>query len=277
VARKIFSWMLIVLSTLFLVLSLAGMVAAWVYNGPITRKTLAQLESIDHELEQAQGSLKSSQAALERTLRILDAAQIALDNLAQQSTDAQSLFENIQGTLDDQLLPELKTTRERIDAARETLEGLQSALEAVSSFIPSVDLTGPDQILLNLIDSAKSLDSEIADVEGIARQASTFVSDTSYLLGGDLTQTKASLESFLQSTKEYQEKVTLWREQVTQLTEDAPKWIDRTSLALTFFLLWFGLSQFGLLLHGLSMRRGEDPLDILRREKSEGWKLMEPL
>jgi chromosome segregation ATPase len=276
-ARKILSWTLIVLSTLFLVLSLAGIGAAWIYNGPVTRKTLAQLETIDHELELAQATLKSSQVELERTLRILDAAQLALDNLAQQSTDAQSLFENIQGTLDDQLLPELKTTRERIDAARETLESLQTALETVSSFIPSVDLTGPDQILLNLIDSARSLDSEIAHVEGIARQASTFVSDTSYLLGGDLTETKASLESFLQSTKEYQIKVTSWREQISQLTEDTPKWIDRTSLALTFLLLWFGLSQFGLLLHGLSLRRGEDPLEILRRERREGWKLKKPL
>jgi uncharacterized phage infection (PIP) family protein YhgE len=267
-ARKILSWTLIVLSTLFLVLSLAGIGAAWIYNGPLTRKTLAQLESIDHELEVAQGTLKSSQAELERTLRILDAAQLALDNLAQQSTDAQSLFENIQGTLDDQLLPELKTTRERIDAARETLEGLQAALETVSSFIPSVDLSGPDQILLNLIDSTRSLDLEIAHVEVIAQQASTFVSDTSYLLGGDLTQTKASLESFLESTKEYQIKVTSWREQIGQLNEDAPKWIDRTSLALTFFLLWFGLSQFGLLLHGLSLRRGDDPLDVLRRNKA---------
>jgi hypothetical protein len=268
-ARKILSWTLIVLSSLFLVLSLAGIGAAWIYNGPVTRKTLVQLETIDHELEVAQGTLKSSQAELERTLRILESAQIALDSLAQQSSDAQSLFENIQSTLDDQLLPELKTTRERIDTARETLEGLQTALDTVSSFIPSVDLSGPDQILLNLIDSTRSLDLEIAHVEVIALQASTFVSDTSYLLGGDLTQTRASLESFLESTKEYQIKVASWREEIGQLTEDTPKWIDRTSLALTFFLLWFGLSQFGLLLHGLSLRRGDDPLDVLRRNKVE--------
>ena len=41
-------------------------------------------------------------------------------------------------------------------------------------------------------------------------------------------------------------------------------WIDRASLSLTFFLLWFGLSQFGLLLHGLNLRRGQNPLAVLR-------------
>lgn len=271
--RKILSWTLIILSSLFLLFSLLGLGAAWIYNEPVTRRALVELEGIDDELELAEGSLKSSQAELERTLRILDAAQLALDKLAMQSTTAENLFDNIQGTLDDRLLPELKTTRERIDSARATLESLQAALKTVSSFIPSVDLTGPDQILVDLIDSARSLDSEIANVEGIAQQASTFVNDTSYLLGGDLTETKASLESFLQTTKDYQEKMNGWRGQVQMLIEGAPKWVDRTSWGLTFFLLWFGLSQFGLLLHGLSIRRGGDPLDIWRREMKERWKL----
>jgi len=43
-----------------------------------------------------------------------------------------------------------------------------------------------------------------------------------------------------------------------------PTWIDRTSLSLTIFLLWFALSQFGLFLHGRLLLRGGDPLDVLR-------------
>lgn len=264
-ARKLLGWTLIVLSTILLLLSLVGIGAVWMYKESLTRQAVIQLKAIDAELAQAQTTLQTSQAELERTLRIVDAAQQALDKLALQSTNAKSLFENIHGTLDNQLLPDLKTTRERISSARATLESLQSALEDVSGFIPSVDLKGPDQILTNLIDSAKSLDSEIANVEGVAKQASTFVSDTSYLLGGDLTETKTSLESLLEATKEYQKKVTDWRKQVAQLTEAAPSWIDRASIGLTVFLLWFGLSQIGLLLHGLSLRRGGDPLAVLRR------------
>ena len=265
-ARKIFSWTLIVLSTIFLLLSAAGIGAAWYYNEPLTRQTTSQLKGIEDELSQAQATLGSTQTELERALRIVDAAEQALETLSQQSTDAKSLFDSIQGTLDDQLLPGLKTTRGRIDAARATLESLQSALEGISSFIPSIDLSGPDQILADLIDSAKSLDSEIAKVEGVAQQASTFVSDTSYLLGGDLTETRSSLQNFLAAVEEYQQKVTGWRAQVADLNKALPKWIDRASIGLTIFLLWFGLSQFGLLLHGLHIRRGDNPLEVLRRE-----------
>jgi chromosome segregation ATPase len=265
-ARKIFSWTLIVLSAIFLLLSVAGIGAAWFYNEPLTRQTTSQLKEIDDELSQAQATLESTQTQLERALRIVDAAEKALEKLSQQSTDAKSLFDNIQSTLDDKLLPELETTRGRIDAARATLESLQSALEGISSFIPLVDLSGPDQILIDLIDFAKSLDSEIANVEDVAQQASTFVSDTSYLLGGDLTETRDSLQNFLAAVEEYQQKVTDWRAQVADLNKALPKWIDRASISLTIFLLWFGLSQFGLLLHGLYIRRGDDPLEVLRRK-----------
>jgi len=263
-ARKILAWTLIVLSSIFLLLSAAGIAAAWIYNEPLTRETTARLTEIDNELSLAQSTLEASRAELERALRIVDATEKVLEKLAEQSTSAKNILDGIQSTLDDRVLPELKTTRTRIDAARTALESLQSVLEGIGNFLPSVDLSAPEKIVTDLIASADSMDSEIANAEEIARQASTFVSDTSYLLGGDLTETRESLQNFLAVIKEYEQKVTDWRTQVADLVENLPKWLDRASISLTVFLLWFGLSQFGLLLHGLSLRRGGDPLDVLR-------------
>lgn len=265
-ARKILSGILIALSAILLVTSVVGIGAIWIYNEPLTREVTGQLKEVELELAQAEATLVSSEKELERALRIVDAAQAALDKLTQQSESAESLFDSIQSTLDDRLLPELKTTRSRIETARITLESLQTILANVSGFIPGLDLGVPDKILTDLISSTRSLDTEIANVEALATQASTFVSDTSYLLGGDLTETRASLQTFLSSIQDYEKKVTHWREQNQQLIEDAPKWIDQASIVLTIFLLWFALSQFGLLLHGLSIRAGGDPLLVLRRQ-----------
>lgn len=265
-ARKIFSGILIVLSGLFLLLSLAGIVAIWVYNEPLTREVVGRLEEVDTQLGQAQATLASSEKELQRTLRIVDGAQAALEELTRQSENAESLFDNIQSTLDDRLLPELKTTRDRIASARTTLESLQSLLASISGLIPGVDLSLPDKTLSDLIASTKSLDTEITNVERLATQVSTFVSDTSYLLGGDLTETRESLQTFLASIQEYKERLAGWREQDRQLIEGVPGWIDQASIVLTVFLLWFAFSQFGLLLHGLSLRAGGDPLIVLRRQ-----------
>jgi hypothetical protein len=93
------------------------------------------------------------------------------------------------------------------------------------------------------------------------------VGDTSFLLGGDLTGTRNSLQNFLTSIHEYQKKVADWRKQADDLKTNAPQWIDQASVALTIFLFWFGISQFGLLLHGLNMQRGADPLLAFKRTR----------
>lgn len=266
-ARRIFAGILILLSAIFLVSSLVGIGAIWYYNEPLTREVTGQLGQIDLELAQAEATLKSSKQELERALRIVDTTEAALEKLAEQSESAESLFERIQSTLDDRLLPELRTTRSRIEEARSTLENLQGVLTGISNFIPGVDLNLPDEMLTGLITSARSMDTEIANVEVLATQASTFVADTGFLLGGDLTQTRDSLQSFLSSIQDYEKKVTRWREQGADIREKAPKWIDQASILLTVFLFWFGLSQVSLLLHGIAMQRGMDPLLAIRRER----------
>lgn len=262
-ARKILAYTLIILSSLLLLASLVGIGAAWFYNEPLTHEATSQLQDIDHELELAQTTLDSTHTELERALRLVDAAQAALEKLAAQSESAESLFDGIQSSLDDKLLPELKTTRERIDSARTALENLRGLLQTISA-IPFIGINIPDQIVTDLIASAVAIDAEIANAEDVAKQASTFVSDTSYLLGGDLTETRDSLQTFLKAVEEYQDKVADWRAQIADLIASLPKWIDNTSIGLTIFLFWFGLSQFGLLLHGRMILRGENPLEVLR-------------
>lgn len=265
--RKLFAGIVILLSAIFLVLSLTGIGAIWYYNEALTREAIRQLKDVDTELAQAEATLKSSEKELQRALRIVDSAQTALEKLAQQSEGADNLLENIQNTLDDRLLPELKTTRTRLQTARTTLERVKSILTGVGSFIPGVDLNSPDKVLTDLIDSARSLDTEIKNVEGLVLQASTFVSDTSFLLGGDLTQTRDSLQSFLSAIQDYEKKVAGWREQDKRLLAGAPQWIDQASIILTIFLAWFGLSQFILLLYSINIQRGGDPLLGLRKER----------
>jgi hypothetical protein len=144
------------------------------------------------------------------------------------------------------------------------LENLRGLLQTISS-LPFIGIDIPDQIITDLIDSANTIDSEIANAEQVAKQASTFVNDTSYLLGGDLTETRDSLQSFLTAVEQYQTKVKDWRAQLADMIDSIPGWIDNASISLTIFLFWFGLSQFGLLLHGRMILRGQNPLDALRR------------
>ena len=268
-ARKFFSWLLIILGGLFLLSSVAGIAAIWVYKKPLTNQAMTQLKSIDSQLAEAQTTLDNSQTELTRALRIVDNAQATLDKIKKQTNSAGNLMETIQGTLDDKLLPDLKATQGRIVSARNTLTQLQSFLTGIKSFVPGLDLSAPDKTISDLVASATALDSDIANAETLATQASQFLGDTAYLFNGDLTDTRDSLQNFIFAIETYQTKIAHWREQTAMLTEGAPRWINETAIGLTVFLFWFAISQFGLLLHGLSMLRGEDPFRVLWRTKVE--------
>src|SRR5215208_4972412 len=237
--RKIFTGTLLALSSILLAFSVIVIAAIWIYNQQITDTTVSRLEEIDSQLAQTEVTLQASQRELEHALRIVDTTEKALEKLTEQTGTAENVFDHIQSTLDNQLIPDLKTTRARIDEARATLENLRSVLESITSFVPFIDLNSPDKIVADLIVSATSLDGDISEIELVAKQASTFVSDTSYLLGGDLTETRDSLQSFITAIKEYEQKVTGWREQVAQLSDGAPRWTDQASIGLTIFLAWF--------------------------------------
>jgi len=263
-ARKIFADILIGLSSIFLILSIAGICMAWIYNAPLTRASTDRLKEIDSQLAQIQGDLQNAKLEVERALRIIGSAEEALKSLTRQTTDAKQLLEEVNSTLDDDLIPGLETTREKIDDVRSTLEDLRSALEKVNT-LPFVDLNLPgDELLANIIAGVDSLDVEIGNVQDLAKRASTFISDTSYLLGGDFNETRQHLEELLKVLDDYDLKVTDWRTQVQSLIGSLPAWIDRSSIIVTTFLLWFGFSQCSLFLHGLSIRGGDDPLEVLR-------------
>ena len=192
--RKILTGVLIGLSSIMLVLSVVGIGATWIYNEPLTRESTTRVQEVDSMLAQIQTDLQNAKAEVERALRIIESAEQALASLTEQTSDAKNILEEVNSTLDDKLIPGLKTTRETISQVRGTLEDLRAALEQVNT-LPFVDLNIPgDELLASMLSGMDALDSEIANVQDLAQRASTFVSDTSYLLGGDFTETKQHLE-----------------------------------------------------------------------------------
>jgi hypothetical protein len=260
-ARTIFSWLLMIISTLFLLASVAGIAAIWIYNEPLTGEGIHRLNQIDSELRLGVSALGSARGELERSLSILDSTEAALNKFTQ--NDPQGFFEDVQTTLDDELLPELETARERLIEARDTLENVRVVVFGLN-IVPFVQVNIPDQMLTDLIDSADSLETEIDDIGDLAGQASTLLEDASALFGGDLAGTRESLEGFLVEVTAYEEKLSGWRDQVADVRDALSVWIDRASIVLTIFLFWFGLSQVSLILFGRVILHGEDLRDLWR-------------
>ncbi|MCC6298574.1 MAG: hypothetical protein IT314_04705 [Anaerolineales bacterium] len=262
--RKILAWTLIVLSIASLILSAVGIVGALALNEPLTREGVARLDEVDSELRLGEDALGKAHDEIERALGILDSTEAAFNQFTED--DPQAFFADVQTTLNDELLPELATAQERLVTARDTLENVRVTVFGLN-VLPFIKINIPDEMLTDLIDSADALEARITDVGDLAEQASVLLEDASQLFGGDLAGSRESLEGFLAAVDEYRTKVKTWRTQIADLKDSLPLWIDLASLFLTLFLLWFGLSQVSLLLHGRAILRGENPWEGLR-----GWR-----
>jgi len=268
--RKILSGTLIALSSILLILSITGIGMVWIYKASLTQDATARLQAIDNDLRQAQTAFQNARLELERTLRLVEVAETSMESLKDEFTQVKTLFDNMNEMLDNQLLPGLIASRGKIDQAKSTLQELRDTLAVINS-LPLLDLNLPgDKLLGDLIASADSLDAQIVHVEDMVNNASTFISDASYLMEGDFTETKTNLQNFLSIVTDYDQKLTDWRTQISGLLGSLPGWITGASVGLTIFLLWFGFSQLSLILHGLTLWRGDDPLAVLRKPVVDG-------
>ena len=263
--RKILSGIIIAIAGSLLVLSILGIGGAWAYNEPVTQQALAQLSDLDGDLAQAQLALDGADTELRRALRILESAQTALQTLSQSTTQTQLTLKGFGEALDDRVIPGLTSASEKLDQVSAALQGALTALEAINSLSLLPAPIPGEEWLSGLLQATDSLDAEIANVEELAGQASTFLADVEYALGGDFGETKQGLQRLLAAVSEYQAKVGDWRAQIARINARLPALVDRACILLTVVLLWFGLSQGGLILHGLAAYKGGNPFAVLYR------------
>jgi hypothetical protein len=260
--RKIIASILIIFSSFLLGLSIAGIALVWMFKEPLTKTSTARLTGLDTDLGLAQTTLQNAEQELERTLRIVETAEISLAALKVEFTQAKTLFGEINGTMGSQLIPSLKAARTNLDQAKGSIQELLDSIKQINS-LPFGNFNIPgDKLLADLIVSADSLDYQIVRAEELVKKASTFAGDASYFMGFDFSETKRNLQDFLKVVKEYDQKLAGWRTQLSGLIKSLPGWINAASIGLTVFLLWFGFSQFGMIIHGLAIRHGGQALLI---------------
>jgi hypothetical protein len=251
--HKLFAVILILTSTLLLGLSLAGIGLLWMFEQTLSQTATSQAWKLDHELQLAQAPIQNARIELERTLRIIETVEISTEKLKTEFSQLATFFGEMNGTMDTHLIPGLKNVRDNLNQAKSTMQDLVVTLDQFNS-LPYANFNLPgNQLLENLISDADSLDVEIQRVETLVGQASTFASDASYLVGFDFSETKTNIQGFIDVAAEYEIKLTGWRTRLAVLIQSLPGWIRAGSAGLAIFLIWFGFSQFGLIVHGLAL------------------------
>lgn len=259
-AKRATSLVIIILCSIFFVLSLAGIISIWVYNQPLTERALTTIETTSTDLEGALVAIESSRAELISTQAQIDLLKEILDTLGFNTAEDLNRLAEIVGRVEDTLMPLINSVSGGINTLRETLLNIRDTIERLND-LPLVNIQVPGMDAIE--DGANKLgdlQSQIEEGGGKIEQLSQTTQNTV----DSLTTGFAALEdsiTLLENTLEiYQTKIEDGLEQLIYLEENLPTWIDLVSVGLTILLAWLAFSQVGLFILAWSFYRGQDLL-----------------
>lgn len=253
--KRVLGGTLIALASIMLILSLVGVGVIAYQRKPVTETLLGKLTEVNTELKQARSALQDAQKELARTLRMVDRAEESLQALSKQREQAKDFLDTVNGMLGNTITPNIEASKEKIEQARKSFDEIRTSIENLNK-IPFVEIEVPDDGLLDYFDEIiATLEGEVGQVEEVANNASTFMNDTSYFLGGDFGETREHINNLSEVVDAYETKIAGWQREVDLLIEKTPEWINRASALLAVLLIWLAFSQLGLILHGLALWR----------------------
>jgi hypothetical protein len=257
-SKRIIALVIIVLSCIFFVLSLAGIISIWVYNQPLTERALTAIESTSTDLEVAARAIEMSKSELVSAQAQIDLLQSILETLGVNAAEDLNRLADIVSTVENTLMPVIDSVSGGINTLRDALLSIKDTIEMVNE-LPLVEIQVPGMETIE--EGANQLDNlgtQIEEGGGKVEQLSQTTQDTIDSLTTGFVSLESSIESLLKTLEEYEQKISATQEQLDYLETNLPMWVDLAAGLLTVILVWLGASQVGLFILAWSLYQGID-------------------
>jgi len=242
--KRILLYTAIVISILVMVVSIAGMIGAWYYNTPAT-ETVLDIVDPAAEAVQAAGTVTDEVGTVIREVstRVAEAQQTASDTVAEVA-EADIMVEALSRIFDTDIQASVDNVRGNIMAVYDTLSLIQATIESINE-IPLVNLDVPgaeavDQVLVGMEEVAART-GEISN--SIAQQRTEVIDGAVEKISEPLDQLNMVLDEAQTSLDELSVLLGRSIESLLYVQENAARWIDLGSLAITVSLVWILISQ----------------------------------
>jgi methyl-accepting chemotaxis protein len=256
--KPILGFTLLVLSVIFFLVSVGGLIGIWYYNQPLTERSMTLIQTTSDDLEGAAAAIELSRAELISTQAQLDLLQAILETLGINAEEDLNRLAEIVSRVEDTLTPVLDSVAGGINMLREALLNILDTLERINELpLVNIEIPGIEEIEQGA-EQLGNLQNQIEEGAGKIEQLSQTTQDTVDSLTTGFNQLEISINNLLGILDEYAEKIEDAQEQLSYLEDNLPRWIDYTSVILTVILVWLGISQVGLFILGWSYYKGED-------------------
>ena len=264
--KSILGLVLLVLSVIFFLVSLGGLIGIWVYNQPLTERVMTLVQTTSQDLEGAAAAIELSQAELISAQAQLDLLQAIMETLGLNAEEDLNRLADIVGRVEDTLSPVLDSLSSGIGTLRDALLNIKDTLERINELpLVNIEIPGIEEIEQGA-GQLQDLQNQIEEGGGKIEQLSQTTQDTVDSLVTGFARLETSIDSLMETLDEYEEKIEATQEQLTYLEQNLPRWIDYTSAVLTVILVWLGISQVGLFVLGWSYYKGQDLVSPTAKE-----------
>jgi chromosome segregation ATPase len=258
--KRIGGLILLILSVIFFLISLGGLIGIWVYNQPLTERALTTIETISVDLEGAAEAIELSKAELISAQAQIDLLQAILETLGLNAAEDLNRLADIVSKVEDTLSPVLNSVSSGISTLRDSLLTIKDTLETINE-LPLINIQVPG--IETVEEGANQLDTlqnQIEEGGGKIEQLSQTTQDTIDSLVTGFAELEGSIVILLETLDVYESKIESTQAQLQYLESNLPTWIDLASVILTVILVWLGISQVGLFILAWSLFKDQDLL-----------------
>lgn len=258
--KRILGLFLVILSVIFLLISLGGLIGVWVFNQSLTERVTTSIENTSADLEGAAMAIELSKKELISTQAQIDLLQAILETLGLNAAEDLERLADIVATVENTLMPVIDSVSGGINTLSEALLNIIETIERINE-LPLVNIQIPGMEAIE--EGANQLDNLQTQIEeggGKIEQLSQTTQDTVDSLTTGFSELESSISALLDTLDVYEVKLQDAQEQLNYLGTNLPIWIDIASVISTMLLIWLGFSQVGLFILGWSFYKSDDLL-----------------
>lgn len=265
--KKVLAGLVVAISVIGIAFCLVGIFYSWSLNTPVTQAIERALSGVEQFLTLTGEGMERVQVRLDEADTAVTTVEDAVVGAGETINQTNIAFEIVDRTVGDTLFPKIEQVAETVGAITNSVVTFNETLEAVNQ-IPFVEVPTLTTRLENVSTRVEETRTEVQATraelqaikeENVARPVNAITDRTTRISDG-LNQLDAGVG-------EVQNDVDNRLQEVSATKAKVARTIDLISLAATIVLLWLILAQAGLILLGLGMYKGQDPLLVLKTWK----------
>ncbi|MEJ2263378.1 MAG: hypothetical protein P8X95_08030 [Anaerolineales bacterium] len=249
--KRILAGIAIFASGLGLILSLAGVIAVWMVNRPLTDSLTGLLDSAEAVLIFSQDQLDEMDSDLAEIQEVIARVEQAVNQAGEQLAEGNLTLQLISNLVGEELAPKVESAAALIKTIRGTIISVDSTLTTANTIpfvtvptLPMEQLAEIDQQMQAAVADARSLVETVNEIEdGVITQTGAAITAQTDRLDALVIQVRTPIGNFNARLADAETKVENAKARITAL-------IDWVSILLTLLLLWTGLGQAALIFLG---------------------------